>query len=121
MKRSPNHNGKLPRVPSRIIKSSRGKKLVKEKRFTEEQIVHALTKAEHGTPAAEIIQKMGVSGEKFYRWKRRYGGLGMSKLRRLNHLEGENLKLRQMVAGLGLYKRLFRELLSKKYLAKFHL
>ncbi len=121
MKRSPDHNGKLPRVPSHIIKSSPVKKFVKKTRFTEEQVVHALKKAELGMPVAEVIQNMGVSRETFYRWKRRYGGLSMRKLRHLDQLEEENLRLKQMVAGLDLYKRLFREILSKKYLAKFQL
>lgn len=107
-------NGNLLRVSPSIMKSVLERKFVMKKRFTEEQIVYALKKAERGTPVAEVIRKMGISGETFYRWKRRYGGLGMSKLRRLKHLEEENRNLKQMVVDLNLDRHMFRELLSKK-------
>ena len=84
------------------------------KKFTEEQIAFALKQAEHGTPVLEVIRKMGVSEQSFYRWKKNYGGLGVSELRRLKQLEKENRKLKQMVADLSLDKHMLQEVLSKK-------
>ena len=53
-----------------------------------------------GTPVAEVIRRMGVSEQTFYRWKKVYGGLGVSELRRVKQLEDENRKLKQLVADL---------------------
>ncbi len=85
-----------------------------KKKFTEEQIVYVLKKAENGTPVSDLIRKLGITGETFYRWKRKYGGLGTSKLRRLKHLEEENNELKKMVVNLDLDRNMYRELLTKK-------
>jgi putative transposase len=69
-----------------------------KKHFTEEQIAFALRQAESGTSVAEIIRKLGISEQTFYRWKKRFGGLGIAELRRLRTLEEENSKLKQLVA-----------------------
>jgi len=56
---------------------------VKRKRYTEQQIVFALRQAESGTPVVEITRKMGVTESTFYRWKRKFGGLGIPEVRGL--------------------------------------
>jgi putative transposase len=56
---------------------------VKKSRYTEEQIAYALKQAETGTPVAEVLRRMGISEQTFYRWKKLYGGLGVGELRRL--------------------------------------
>ncbi|GGE08089.1 hypothetical protein GCM10011529_13120 [Polymorphobacter glacialis] len=66
---------------------------MKKSRYTEEQIAYALKQAETGTPVAEVIRRMGVSEQTFYRWKKVYGGLGVGELRRVKQLEEENRKL----------------------------
>ena len=71
-----------------------------KKRFSEEQIAFALRQAETGISVQEVIRKMGISEQTFYRWKKKYGGLGISELRRLKQLEEENRKLKQLVADL---------------------
>jgi putative transposase len=75
---------------------------VKKSRYTEEQIAYALKQAETGTPVAEVLRRMGISEQTFYRWKKLYGGLGVGELRRLKQLEDENRKLKQLVADLSL-------------------
>ena len=87
---------------------------VKKTRYTEEQIAFALKAAETGTPVAEVIRRMGVSEQTFYRWKKVYGGLGVGELRRLKLLEDENRKLKQLVADLSLDKHILQDVLSKK-------
>lgn len=79
---------------------------MKKMRYTDEQIAFALRQAETGTPVKEVIRKMGISEQTFYRWKRLYGGLGPSEVRRLKQLEEENRRLKQMVAELSLDKHM---------------
>jgi putative transposase len=85
-----------------------------KKRFTEEQISFALRQAEGGTPVTEVCRKMGVSEQSFYRWKRKYDGMGIAELRRLRQLEEENRKLKKLVADLALDKHILQEVLQKK-------
>lgn len=87
---------------------------MKKSQFSEEQIAFALQQASHGTPVAEVIRKMGVSEQTFYRWKKKYSGLGSSEIRRLRQLEEENRKLKQMVADLSLDKHMLQDFLRKK-------
>ena len=85
-----------------------------KKHFSEEQIAFALRQAESGTSVAEIIRKLGISEQTFYRWKKRFAGLGIAELRRLRTLEEENSKLKQLVADLSLDKNMLQDVLSKK-------
>jgi len=87
---------------------------MKRKRYTEPQIVFALQQAESGTAVAEICRKMGVAEPTFYRWKKRYAGLGVSEIRRLRQLEDENRRLKQLVADLTLDKAMLQEVLRGK-------
>jgi putative transposase len=87
---------------------------VKKSRYTEEQIAYALKQAETGTPVAEVLRRMGISEQTFYRRKKLYGGLGVGELRRLKQLEDENRKLKQLVADLSLDKHILQDVLSKK-------
>ena len=87
---------------------------MKRKRFSVEQIVAVLKEAELGTPAAELIRKVGISEQTFYRWKKKYAGLGVAELRRLKQVEEENKKLKQLVADLSLDKKMLQDVLSKK-------
>jgi putative transposase len=84
-------------------------------RFSQEQIAMALRQSEAGTPVPEICRKLGVSEATFYRWKRRYGGLGVSELRELRQLREENRKLKGLVADLSLDKTILQEALRKKF------
>ncbi len=86
---------------------------MKKSRFTEEQIAFALKQAETGTPVAEVLRRMGISEQTFYRWKKLYGGLGTGELRRLKQLEDENRKLKQLVADLSLDKHILQDVLAK--------
>jgi putative transposase len=87
---------------------------VKKSKYTEQQISFALKQAELGTPVEEVCRKMGISDATFYNWKKKYGGLGPSELRRLKQLEEENVKLKRLVADLSLDKTMLQDVLSKK-------
>ena len=86
---------------------------MKKTRYTEEQIAFALRQAETGTPVGEVIRKMGISTQTFYRWKKQYGQMGVDEIRRLKQLEEENRKLKQLVADLSLDKLMLQDVLSK--------
>lgn len=87
---------------------------MKKSKFTEEQIAFALKQAESGTRVEEVCRKMGVSQATFYAWRKKFGGLGISELRRLRQLEEENRKLKQLVADLSLDKAMLQDVLAKK-------
>lgn len=87
---------------------------MKKKRFSVEQIVSVLKEAELGTPVAELIRKIGISEQTFYRWKKVYGGLEPSQARKLKQLEEENAKLKRLVADLSLDKIMLQDVLKKK-------
>ena len=63
---------------------------MKRSKYTESQVVFALKQAETGTPVGEVFWKMGISEATFYYWKKKFGGLGTTELRRLRQLEEEN-------------------------------
>lgn len=87
---------------------------MKRSKFTEEQIAFALRQAESGTTVGWGCRKMGISEATFYNWKKKYGGLGVSELRRLKQLEEENARLKRMVADLSLDKQMLQEVIQKK-------
>jgi putative transposase len=87
---------------------------MKTSKFTDEQIAFALKQAETGTKVAEVCRKMGNSEATFYNWKKKYGGLGVSELRRLKQLEEENRQLKKLVADLRLDKQMLQDVLAKK-------
>lgn len=88
---------------------------MKRSKFTEEQIAFVLKQAETGVSVADVTRKMGITEQTFYRWRRKYGGLGPSELKRLKQLEEENRRLKQMVADLSLDKHMLQDVLSKKF------
>ena len=75
-----------------------------KKRYSEEQIAFVLRQYESGTAVAEIVRKMRITEQTFYRWEKKYAGLGVAEVRRLKQSEGENWKLKQLVADLSLDK-----------------
>jgi len=87
---------------------------MKKSKFTEAQIVFALKQTETGVSVQEVCRKMGISEATFYNWKKKFGGLGVSELRKLRQLEEENAQLKKLVADLSLDKHMLQEVLKKK-------
>jgi putative transposase len=87
---------------------------MKKSKFTEEQIAYALCQAESGTPVLDVCRKLGVSEQTFYRWKKKYDGMGVAELRHLCQLEDENRRLKSLVADLTLDKHMLQEVIRKK-------
>ena len=88
---------------------------MRSSKFTEEQIAFALKQAETGTPVQEVIRKLGITEQTFYRWKKKYGGMMPSDLRKLKQLEEEDRQLKKLVADLSLDKQMLQDVLSKKF------
>jgi putative transposase len=88
---------------------------MKRSRFSEEQIIAILREHEGGARTAEVCRKHGVSEATFYKWKARYGGLKISDARRLKALEGENAKLKKLLAEAMLDNAMLKDVASKKW------
>lgn len=88
---------------------------MKRRRYTDEQIGFALRQAESGTPVDEICRRMGISEPTFYRWKKKFAGMGVAEIRRLKQLEDENRKLKGLVADLTLDKTMLQDVLRRKW------
>ncbi len=71
---------------------------MKKSRFSEEQIIGFIKEAEAGMPVAAICRKHGFSDASFYKWRAKFGGMDVSEARRLRDLEGENNKLKKLLA-----------------------
>ena len=88
---------------------------MKRKRFSEEQIIGVLKEHEAGSKTADLCRKHGISEATFYNWKSKYGGLDVSEARRLRALEGENAKLKRLLADAMLDNAALKDLLTKKW------
>jgi putative transposase len=71
---------------------------MKKSRFTDEQIIGFLKQVESGVAVKELGRKHGFSDATFYKWRGRFGGMELSEARRLRELEGENSKLKKLLA-----------------------
>lgn len=83
-----------------------------------EKIVRLLREAEAelagGRTVAQVVQKLGVSEQTYYRWRQRYGGMQVDEARRLKELEAENARLKRLVADLALDKQMLQEVVRGK-------
>ncbi|MEJ2133006.1 MAG: transposase [Gammaproteobacteria bacterium] len=86
-----------------------------KKRHSEEQIVRILKESEAGMAVRDVCRKHNVSEQTFYRWKKRYGGMDVSEVKRLKELEAENAELKKVVAELTLDNRMLRDINAKKW------
>ncbi|MEO0898097.1 MAG: IS3 family transposase [Bacteroidota bacterium] len=89
---------------------------MKKSKFTESQIIYALRQADSGTRVDAICRELGISQGTFYNWKKKYGDMSSSELKRLKQLEEENRKLKQLVADLSLDKQILQDVIKKKAL-----
>jgi putative transposase len=88
---------------------------MKRKRFSVEQIVAIVKQAEMGMPVAELIRRVGVSEQTFYRWKKRFTGLEIDQVRQLKQLQDENGRLKKLVAELTLDRAMLQDVLRKNW------
>jgi putative transposase len=86
---------------------------MKKSKFSEVEIASAVKQVELGIPVAEVCRKLGITLNTYYVWRRRFGSLAPSEIKRLKQLEEENRRLKAMVADLSLDKQMLQEVLRK--------
>jgi Transposase. len=83
------------------------------KAFTPEQILFKLREVEvlvgQGESIGMACRKIAVTEQTYYRWRKEYGGMGTSQVKRLKELEKENTRLKRAVAELSLEKAILAE------------
>lgn len=84
------------------------------KRFSPEQIVSILRDAEKGGPRADFFKRHNISEQTYYRWKKMYGGLGVSEVKRIKELEEENRRLKQLAGEQALVIETLKEYQKKR-------
>jgi putative transposase len=88
---------------------------MKRKRFSVEQIVAIVKQAEMGLSVAELIRRVGISEQTFYRWKKQYSNLEVDQVRQLKQLQDENGRLKKLVAELTLDRAMLQDVLRKNW------
>ncbi|OGG94815.1 MAG: Hin recombinase [Candidatus Lambdaproteobacteria bacterium RIFOXYD2_FULL_50_16] len=88
---------------------------MKKSKFSDQQVSLALLEAEQGTSVQEVVRRIGITEQTFYRWKKKYQGMMPSELRKMKQIEEENSRLRKLVADLSLDREMLQEALRKKF------
>jgi putative transposase len=88
---------------------------MRKSRFTEEQIIATLKQVDAGAKLQDVVRKLGVTEQTYYRWKAKFGGMEVSDARKLRALEDENRRLKQMVADQALDIQALKAVVSKKW------
>ena len=85
----------------------------RSKRSNPEQIVNKLRDAEvmlnHGKSIEEVLKVKEISESTFHRWRNQYGGMKSEEAKRLKTLEGENARLKRLLAEAELDKAMLKE------------
>jgi len=87
---------------------------MKRSKFSDAQIAFILRQAEEGTAVAEVCRKAGISDATFYNWRKKYGSMMPSEVKRLKQLEDENNRLKKLVADLSLDKAMLQDVIKRK-------
>jgi putative transposase len=87
---------------------------MKASKFTDAQKAFIIKQGEDGVPVADVCRKAGISQATFFNWRKKYGGLMPSEVRRLRELEAENARLKKIVADLSLDKEMLQDVIKRK-------
>ena len=90
-----------------------------KKRFQAEQIIGKLREAEveisKGQTIGQVVKKLGITEQTYYRWRKEYGGLRTDQAKRLKELEKENARLKRLVANQTLDMEILKEAASGNF------
>jgi len=87
---------------------------MKASKFTDAQKAFIIKQGEDGVPVADVCRKAGISQATFVNWRKKYGGLMPSEVRRLRELEAENGRLKKIVADLSPDKETLQDVIKRK-------
>jgi transposase-like protein len=83
------------------------------KRFTPEQIVSKLRQADvelgKGHSVKEVVRKLEISEQTYYRWRQKYGGMSPVLIKELKTLQKENQRLRKIIADQRIDMEIIKE------------
>jgi putative transposase len=89
------------------------------KRFQPEEIISKLHEVEvllaKGDSVGQVVRRLGVSEQTYYRWRKEYGSLTIDQAKRLKEVEHENTRLKKLVADLSLDNAILKEFNQGKY------
>ncbi len=89
------------------------------KRHTAEQIIARLREAEvelaKGQALVDVVRKLEIAEQTYYRWRKEYGGLRVEQAKRLKELEKENARLKRLVADQALDNAILKEVASGNF------
>ena len=88
---------------------------MKQGKYSDAQIVRILKEADAGIKVSDLCRKYGFSDATYYNWKAKYGGMGVSEIKRLKQLEDENRRLKQIVADLTLDNQALKAVVTKNF------
>jgi putative transposase len=88
---------------------------MKKSRYKEEQIIAVLKEVDAGAKLQDVVRRLGVSEQTYYRWKAKYGGMEVSDAKKLRGLEDENRRLKTMVADQALDIQMLKAVVAKKW------
>ena len=88
---------------------------MKKSRYKEEQIIAVLKEVDAGAKLQDVIRRLGVSEQTYYRWKSKFGGMEVSDAKKLWSLEDENRRLKTMVADQALDIQMLKAVVAKKW------
>jgi len=89
------------------------------KKFKMEQIIQHLRTVEielgKGSSIEEACRKISIPFQSYYRWKKEYGGLELSQVKKLKDLELENQRLRKIISNQSLDILILKEVSSGNF------
>ena len=88
---------------------------MKNKKWSESEILKILKEYESGVSAKELSRQYGFYNQTLYTWQKRYSGVeNSSELAKLRELETENNKLKKMYAEVCMERDAIKDVLTKK-------
>ncbi len=86
----------------------------KRRRHTPEQIIRKLAEGHKlmagGMDLEEVCREFAIAESTWHRWVAQYGGMKANDAKRLKELEGENARLKKLLAEAELDKLMLKEI-----------
>jgi len=87
---------------------------MKNKRYSDAQIMGILKQAESGVPVSELCREHGMSSASFYKWRAKFGGMDASMISEMKAMAEENRRLKRMYAEMSMQNEWLKEARGQK-------